>query len=182
MPELVMYIEGERHVIACLEQSAMNALDLKPPFNRVYEDMMRIEEIIFFSSGRRGGGSWKRLSPVTIQRREQQGIYGDSILFATGQLFDSLTERSAKWQVKYIGKERMEFGTKRPNAWMHQEGYQFPSKGNRPGRRIPKRPFIKFLDSDFDRWQSWITKYLTDMFGKETEETQIIALDDIQVS
>jgi len=148
------------------DQSGKNANMLQEPMSKIVIDMMRIEHDVFKSGGRRGGGSWKKLSPETVRRKG-----GDTrILRHTDALYASLTEPGAPFQILGITKYGLDFGTSRPWAFVHQygsEGKVTPTGVTlRPD--IPRRPFLKFIPSDYSRWNRWIAEYITKSLKEPT--------------
>lgn len=131
-----------------LTAGASTAVDTFPAMFKITEDMLRIEGEIFGSQGRRGGGSWKALQPDTAKRK------GDTkILMGTQDesLFKSLTIRGAQFQILNVDNTVIEFGTERPYAYVHQTGSAW---------HIPRRPFLKFLPTDIDRWSNMLLDHL----------------------
>jgi phage gpG-like protein len=140
-----------------MEESGLLASDMMEPMARIALDMMRITGINFSSGGRRGGGSWKRLAPSTIERKGH-----DTILVDTGALKASVTEAGAPFQILDFDKEGLNFGTDRPWAFVHQYG--------RVDKTIVARPFLRFIDSDETKWNNWLLEYLTKPFDKPSSE------------
>lgn len=106
--------------------------DLRPVWEEVEPAFYAIEEQQFKSEGSKGGGAWKKLSPLYAKRKEK--IYpGQPILQAKGTLYDSLTSKTANTTVI---KEKQEFGigTSLFYAMFHQRGT----------KKMPKRPPIDF--------------------------------------
>ena len=148
------------------DASGKNANMLQEPMSRIVIDMMRIESDVFKSSGRRGGGSWKKLAQSTVERKG-----GDTrILRHTDALIQSLTEPGAAFQILDITRYGVGFGTTRPWAFVHQYGSE--GKVSRSGVTlrpdIPRRPFLKFIPSDYSRWNRWIAEYITKSLKEPT--------------
>lgn len=133
--------------------------DPMPVLGKIGLDMLEIEKLIFASRGRRGGGSWRVLKPDTIRKK------GTSLILRTLEakpnysslgndtMYRSVTEPGAEYQIFALSKNKLMFGTSRPYAGAHQ-------KGSRK-RKIPARPFIRFLDTDRARWNEMILFYVT---------------------
>lgn len=139
-------------VASKLEQGALKANTMRGPLIEISVDMMKTEEAVFASQGRRGGGSWKPLKPETIKRK------GNSlILIESGELRASLTHPGAKYQILRIGNNEIEFGTARPGAGAHQRGSK--SQG------LPARPFLRFTGYDESRWIRILTSHLMEPFS-----------------
>jgi phage gpG-like protein len=137
---------------AKFETMGLASADFSEPFAKIVTDIYRIEESIFNSRGRRGGGSWKKLSPVTVRIKGH-----DTILEDTGDLRDSLTQPNHRYQVLDIQNEHFIFGTSRPYAYVQQRGGS-PSM-------IPPRSFIRFMDEDLARWNRILLEHLTEAFN-----------------
>lgn len=120
-----------------LDHSALNAENFEVPLAEIQADIFRIEKIIFSSGGRRGGGSWKQLAESTMKRKVSTRILRD-----TDALYSSVTEPGAEFQILKITPHHLVFGTERPYAYVHQYG----------SSTTPRRPFIRFLPTDVDRW------------------------------
>jgi phage virion morphogenesis protein len=132
-------IFGTEALSTRLTRMAKDTADARPAFNNVADELMRVTNIQFESQGRRGGGAWARLSPKWL--KEKAKITLDlRILHLDHTLRHSVTRRGAPGQVLEIGPTEMNFGSNVKYARVHQEGY--------PPRNIPRRPFIKLIDSD----------------------------------
>jgi len=139
-----------------LRKSSFNTINMMDVMSRIVLDMMKIEKTIFSSSGRRGGGSWKRLKPETIARKG-----GDTrILRHTNVLEESLTEPGAPFQILEMYSSGFEFGTSRPWSFVHQYG---SSK-----MHVPRRQFIKFLPTDYRKWTRWVSEHVVEPFQEPT--------------
>lgn len=136
-------------VAAKLNLGADRALNNEEPMWNIVEDLFKIEAAIFSSGGRRGGGSWAKLKPDTIKRKGSseilKGTHDES-------LFRSLTEPGAEFQILDVNRTRIEFGTNRPFAYVHQHGSS--------RRNIPRRPFIRFAPYDYNRWNQILAAHL----------------------
>ncbi len=127
--------------------SGERAVDIQPILEIISLEMMDITNTNFTSEGRRGGGSWKRLAPSTIDKKGSSQILVD-----TGDLVESLTEPDHSMQILNIGLESIEYGTERPWAFVHQHG--------RRDQSIPARPFLRFLPTDAAKWRDQIGDYI----------------------
>lgn len=132
--------------------SAERALATVGVFLKVAEDIFRIEESIFHSEGRRGGGSWKRLKEDTIKRKGSV-----EILRSSDSLYRSVTEPGAEYQILEVDNTGIIFGTDRPWAGVQQFGSTYKNR--------PARPFIKFTPYDTNRWNTWIIEHLMEPFN-----------------
>jgi phage gpG-like protein len=141
-----------------LKNGAISARTTRPVMDKIAADMFRVEKAVFSSSGRRGGGSWAKLKDTTVKRKGTSTILRTSganpgySSIGDDALYNSLTEPGSRYNVLRIGRDSVEFGTDRPDAGVHQYGSR--------KRNIPKRPFLRFLPSDTNRWTNWITEHL----------------------
>src|SRR5262245_49989015 len=134
-----------------LQETSHAPLNLGPPLKVIVQDILTIEDQIFTSKGRRGGGSWKKLADRTIQNKGH-----DTILRDTDDLYNSLTWIGAKYQVLKIDKDSLEFGTTRPYAQIHQ-------MGSADGK-IRARPFIRYMPEDLAKWNNVLTAHILKAF------------------
>lgn len=134
-------------VAAKLNLGADRALNNEEPMWNIVEDLFKVEAAIFSSQGRRGGGSWKRLSPDYAKRKGNTKILKGT---TDETLFRSLTEQDAPFQILHVDNTGIEFGTDRPFAAVHQEG----------SRTNPRRPFIRFTQFDINRWNQILATHL----------------------
>jgi len=130
-----------------LESHALRANDMLPVMTRIASNMFEVEESLFHSGGRRGGGSWKQLADSTIKKKGSS-----EILVQTGELKASLTEPGHRNNILEIGTHDVIFGSSDPFAYIHTVG----------AGGLPKRPVIKFARFDHARWNRWIAEFLMD--------------------
>ena len=147
---------------------------MRTAFLKIGAEMRLVETAIFRSSGRRGGGSWKRLKEDTIRKK------GDSrILFTRDAnagyssiggdaLYKSLTKKDDPYHIFNIVQYELEFGTSRPNAWVHEEGY--------PPQGIPARPFLKFTQRDIDGYKAILLNHMVAPFVNKTNKGKSVQL------
>lgn len=135
------------HVALVLAHGARQAENPIEPLTKISADMFKIEEAVFSSQGRRGGGAWKKLKDDTIKRKGSTNILED-----TGALRASLTRPGAPHQVLEVNRLGIVFGTTREFAAVHQHGSTYNNR--------PARPFIKLMPSDFSRWNRWLLEHL----------------------
>jgi phage gpG-like protein len=127
------------------------AMDLEQPLDDLVDDITEIEERIFSSGGRRGGGMWRR--PTMAWQRRKSRMQGDPrTLHSSRRLRRSVTYRgNPEMFLRINGREgTLQFGSKVPYARAHQKGLG----------HMPKRPFIKFLKTDHARFAKKISKYI----------------------
>jgi len=152
---VVQFYEWNKSIVHQAErfQEGRVAAELmKPVFDLIALDMMRTEDKMFSSQGRRYGGMWKPLAPSTVYKKGHS-----TILVDTGALRRSLTTPEAPYQILNIDNEGILFGTSRPWAYVHQYG-------SRDGH-VPKRTFLDFRIQDFVRWQDMMMRHLMRPFN-----------------
>lgn len=143
-------IYGEKLVSTKFERAARAAMNVKPAFDNVANELMRITETQFESQGRRGGGSWKGLDKKWLFRKTKAG-HDPRILHMRGALRRSVTKRKAKGQILIITPDSLTFGTSLPYAARHQFGV--------PGE-TPKRPFLRTTKHDRENMRDEIRDHL----------------------
>jgi phage gpG-like protein len=144
---------GFEYIERSYRAAAGRARMLSPALELVAEDMIEDTKMQFESGGRRGGGSWKFPSRDQMNRKMKRG-QDPRPLFQSHRLFESLTQRGDEEMILEIGSNGIRYGSRTPYAETHQFGD--------PSRNIPARPFIKFLESDIERWGEIILTYITD--------------------
>ena len=142
-------IFGEEKVAAKFDRMAKDMEDARPAFEKVAEYLMEITETQFDSQGRRGGGSWKFLTPAWLRYKQLKG-YDTRILHKFGILRRSVTRQHAEGQVLHIKKEEIEFGSELEYAARHQFGYA----------QTPARPYLKILRSDEKKITDIVAKHI----------------------
>jgi len=143
-----------------LEKSAALTKDMQPVFERIFLDMLHVEERVFSAQGRRGGGSWRPLLDDTVRKKGMTEIFYTKgakpkySMFGGDTLVRSLTVPDAKFQERLVTNEGIIFGTSVPYASFLHEGT----------RKHKARPFIRFIPSDWARWAEWIGAWTTEPF------------------
>jgi phage gpG-like protein len=140
---------GMDHLLLSLRGKAFRMRNTRPVMEAIAEDMLRVEAAQFDSQGRRGGGSWKRDLPSTVERK----LFGDRdprIMHDRERLRISLTKRDSPDNVLEVTDNTIRFGTRVPYAATHQYG-----RGH-----IPARPIIKFLPRDRERWARMVGEHV----------------------
>ena len=150
---LRMSIFGAEETERMLLDGMRAAGNMKPALEYVAEDLMEVIDINFGSQGHRGGGSWAKLSPYTLERKAREGE-PPIILVATSALRDSMTLRRDPNMDLRINRNRISLSSRLPYAQVQDEGGG-PS-------HLPARPFAEFLKSDVDRWAKLCSRYLID--------------------
>lgn len=134
---------GTKTVSTQFTRMGESVLDASPALETIADLMMSIEEQVFNSQGRRGGGSWKQDTAEWLLRKQRMGL-DPRINHATGELRDSVTVPDAYGQIKRIGRQSLWFGSDLPQAE--------PSQRN--------RPFIKFTVYDRQKMASILKDWL----------------------
>ena len=130
---------------------------LEEPLNDIIDDMAEVEETVFNSQGRRGGGMWKRPSKRWQQRKAR--AKGDTrTLHASKRLRKSLTYRGSPDMIKDVNAAAgsIRFGTRVPYAHRHDKG-----TGG-----MPKRPIFRFTKFDKKRWAKIINKFVVSAYKR----------------
>lgn len=149
-----------------LDKSGQNTLGMKKVMELIFIDMLVGNEANIRSGGHRGGGSYAELRPNTLKKKGSAEILytrgsreGYKKLKGDDLLVSSVTQPDAPYQIRRVTRDRVELGTKRPRARVHQYG---SSK-----RNIPARPFLQFTLHDVDRWNGWIAEELMRPFREK---------------
>ena len=133
-------ILGIPETIYSLKRGERAASDFSDPLSDIADDVYRVIGINFSSQGRRGGGSWAMVSEAWAKRKKSA-----LILIESGALMDSVTSGDP-----HITSHKLEMESDVEYAEIHQFG----------GRGIPARPFIRFIDSDRQRWHDILHEHL----------------------
>lgn len=144
---------GVREVQRGFRAAAAAGVDVSPAMEDISVEMMAIEEQVFNSQGRRGGGSWKRDSIEWLTRKQRLGL-DPRINHATLELRDSVTIPDAYGQIKRVGSHSLWFGSDLPYAEVTQRN----------------RPFIKFTPFDRASFRKIIADYLVSAFRSGVAE------------
>ena len=96
------------------------AVDMTPVWAEMLEYFFWIEDEVFTSQGRRGGGSWAEDSEDWLARKAREAL-DPRINFATWALYDAMTELGAEGQVVEMGPDKLVFGTDLPQAGPSQK-------------------------------------------------------------
>ena len=133
---------GSLHKVAGeLEKLGRNARYTESVLHLIFLDMLKVEEALIRSQGRRGGGSWKRLKKSTVQKKGMskilytEGAFPNYSKYGDNTLVRSLTVEDAPYQIGEFTNNSILFGTSRPWANVVQSGSR--------KRKIPARPFIR---------------------------------------
>ena len=144
---------GDRQVDRRLEGMRLAAVDARPAFDKMGDNLRAAERRQFRSEGGYGSGGWSPLSPA--YRRWKSAHYpGRPILVRSEALLKSLTERP--FGIDEVHPSFAIFGTNVEYAIYHQLGTN----------RMPRRPVIDLPESLRRRWvkilQRWLVEQRTD--------------------
>lgn len=142
--------------IEALNRGLNRVSDLISDFRSIWPNVIRafyeIEGEQFSSEGSTGAsGKWAALSPA-YQRFKEVQFPGQSILQASGDLFESLTSPEAFGAVIRPEANELTLGTTIPYALAHHRGA--------PGRNLPARPLISLTEDHKRRLQKEIQRGL----------------------
>lgn len=107
------------------------AIDIAPAWEEIIQYFFYIEDAVFQSQGRRGGGEWPALTADWLAQKARLG-WDPRINFATWALYDSMTQLGADGQRIIQGPTTLEIGSNLPEA--------APAQAH--------RPFIKLTPQD----------------------------------
>jgi hypothetical protein len=113
----------------------------------IIPDIERIEEQMFLSQGRRGGGSWKRLTYPYMLKKIRLG-QNTRINIAVGTMMDSLIKQTDS-SIRQIEGDLLTFGTYARGAAQSQKF----------------RPIMRFTAYDRRRWGRLWLQYITQKTG-----------------
>ena len=121
------------------------AIDLSPAWAEMLEYFFWMEDSVFTSQGRRGGGSWAEDSTEWLARKAREGL-DPRVNFATWALYDAMTELGAEGQIVEITPNSLRFGTDLPEAGPSQRFRTFikPTESDRMAMgNIIKHHFVR---------------------------------------
>ena len=131
MTEIHLKAYGFRNIEQKLFRVAENVDRPQRTFHHVAKMLGLIMEQRFESQGRRGGGSWKKISEQWKARKAESGL-DTRILFATHRLKNSLTDADHPDNIMITRRKELVWGTEVPYA----------------ARQDRERPFLKLTKAD----------------------------------
>jgi len=144
-----MTVEGVPLVARTLGLTVTRLTNMRPVFDDIATDFMAGEDALFGFQGAAGEhGKWAPVDPTYAAAKKAAG-FGSKILVRTGDLRKSLTKRGGD-NIRRIGRQRMEVGTRVKYAKFHQRGT----------RRMPAREPIRVTDNQKRFWVRLIQKFL----------------------
>ena len=144
-------ISGAKVVETKFRKMSRRAADARPAWERVAEIIREGIDKNFRSQGRRGGGSWRRLSRPWAQRKRQAKA-DPRILFGSGLLHASLTRKGHEDHVYKPTRTSLALGTAVPYGRVHRTG------SKRQG--IPKRDYTRMTSRERDRMRAAVRDHL----------------------
>lgn len=141
-------MQGEKLVRTQFTRMANAADHSRPAFNNVVDYLFKINEQQFESQGRRGGGSWRKLTTKWAQRKQRQG-QDIRILHQSHTLRRSVTRRRARGQILEFTPTSVTLGTRLPYAGRHQR----------------ERPFLVTTATDRENMRNLIRDHLMEVWG-----------------
>lgn len=142
-------IVGDKVAEYKLRRMGTAAVRARPAMRRVAFKLMEIERKVFLAQGRRGGGSWARISDEWLNRKIRMGL-DPRINIASGALMRSMSVPEAPHQNLHIGDTRVLLGSDLPYA----------EAANR------ERPFTRLTEGDRIELGVIISTYLIEKFRK----------------
>jgi len=134
---------GGTKIRARLTRMGSNVINMRPAMSKVADYILMAESRIFDSQGRRGGGSWKRVTVEWARRKREQGL-DPRILHARGRLRNSMTKRGDKNQKLILTSSSVTVGSELPYAEaMNRE-----------------RPFVKLLPGDHAKMREIVRAHI----------------------
>lgn len=165
---LVFEVDGDRLIERDLLRLGEYAQDATPAFEAIGGLMMEETKDQFATEGRHASGGWRPLAPSTVRRKLHGGRFtrgfaigpgggnfvavssgGLGILYETGALERSLTDRDAPNQIFEAAPQELVFGSSLPYARYHQRGtHRMPQRRPLEFTEPAKRRMVKILQ----RW------------------------------
>lgn len=145
-------VRGDAAIEMHFKRTSERALNLRPAWAVIHEDMIEIEKKQFESQGAFRSGGWEPLADSTVARKQNLGL-DTRIMVETGRLLASLTNASDKDHKFVPSKSFMLFGTEVPYVQEHMAGV--------PGH-FPARPPIAFNEVDRESWLRIIRGWIID--------------------
>ncbi|HID08258.1 MAG TPA: hypothetical protein EYP10_14050 [Armatimonadetes bacterium] len=156
---------GVESVIQELGGYRDRAKDLSPVWRMIARDMMDLERKVFASRGAILGASWAPLSPRYAKWKARH-YPGRPIMVRSGRLFASLTREGSPDMILIIKPDALVFGSARrvgrARKWFLAPIHQYPETARVPKRLLMPTKAQELPRGYFDRWISWIGKFITD--------------------
>jgi len=124
--------------------------DARPAFTKILAYIFDVEKRIFSSEGRRGGGSWRRLSPSWTERKSELYPGETRMGIASGVLYEALTQPDAPHQNIKLQRQQLIVGIALPYIVTQQEN----------------RPVIKFTKKDTEHMRGILSDHLMSVWRR----------------
>lgn len=134
--------EGALNVERTVISVGDSAMDFSLAWAKVYNLLLKIEQLQFGYGGRRGPNPWANLSPVTIADKRRKGLRLAK-MHATEDLATAMTKRNAPHQIWKSDHFGAVFGSDLEQFQFHQ--------GNEEGTAMPFRPPVDLTELDVQR-------------------------------
>jgi hypothetical protein len=115
-------VEGEKLIARKLDRMGDRALDARPAFLSIADDMRGYEKRLFNTQGASSGTPWKPIKAETLARKAQEGL-DPRVMHATHRLRDSLINRTDPEHFELATPDSLTFGTLVPYARYHQKAW-----------------------------------------------------------
>jgi len=125
------------------------AADPTPAYAAIVADMMESIEKNFDTEGKHASGGWPELAESTRLQKDAAGWSPGTILRATNDLFNSLTQEGDENMVLILG-EGLTFGSSVPYGGFHQQGT----------RKMPMRKPLEFPEVEKVGWMKQLQRYI----------------------
>lgn len=139
---------GETEFAEVLAGFARRAEDMRPAWDDLHEDFLRLAGRQFDSQGRALSGGWRPLAPATRRSKRAAGM-DPRILHGTLRLRRSFTSRSHREHVWRPGADGMAVGSRVPYGSKHQTG-----------RGVPRRPLFVVTAAVRRDWLDRLQRHL----------------------
>lgn len=149
---LEIQVYGESQINRELLRFGARAVDARPAWELIADDMGDITKAQFETEGGARSGGWVPLKPETLAAKQNKGL-DSRILHATLALSKSF-ESGDPGHIQVMTPQTMEWGSKVPYGVYHQS--------TAPRRVLPRRPIIDFTELDRQSFvktlQRWVVE------------------------
>lgn len=138
-------VMGEKQVSRELLRFGSRALDARPAWALIMDDMMDAAARQFDTEGQSGSGGWAPLAESTILEKNRLG-FDLNPLIRTLELRDSLTEPAHPMGIRFMSKDSLQFGSRVPYGPFHQRGtVNMPQRRPVDFTELERKQFLKQL-------------------------------------
>lgn len=156
------HIEGGQELLARLDGMGERSRKATTVFERIGDDIRRIERGVFASGGASAGALWEADSAPWLRRKAREGKSLRTLVF-TGTLEKSLTgEGTPKWSRRRVRPDAVEIGTADPVLNL------ITTTG--PRVKVPggARGLVGVHPEDRRRWAEWIGEWIMQGSGSSS--------------